>query len=66
MTNYGIVKSSTHPQEIEITPDKVFIASNIEEYIDNIEGKEVHGFKYDYTSYSKDEYLMYLIQNQKN
>lgn len=63
MINYGKVKSSVRPQEIEITSDKVFIASNIEEYQETIDDKEISGYKYDYICYSKDEYILLMAQN---
>lgn len=63
MTNYGKVKSSFRPQEIEITSNNVFIASNIEEYEDSFENETITGYQYDYISYSKDEYILLLAQN---
>lgn len=66
MINYGKVKSSIRPQEIEITTDKVFIASNIEEYEDNIDNKIINGYQYDYVCYSKDEYILLMAQNNAN
>ena len=63
MINYGIVKSSFRPQPIEITNNNVFIASNIEEYEELVEGKEINGYKYNYISYTKDEYILLLAQN---
>ena len=44
MVNYGKVKSSIRPQEIELTSDKVFVASNIEEYTENVDGREITGY----------------------
>ena len=58
MINYGKVKSSIRPQDIEITADKVFISSNIEEYQEEIEGKTISGYQYDYKEYKKDEYIL--------
>ena len=66
MTNYGKVKSSFRPQEIELTADKVFVASNIEEYQETIDNKEIIGYKYDYLCYSKDEYILLIAQNSAN
>lgn len=57
MINYGRVKSSNRPEELEITETSVFIASNIEEYEEELEGKTISGYEYDYTAYGKDEYL---------
>jgi len=57
MTDYGKVCGASRPQEIEITATSVFIASNIEEYTEEIDGETISGFKYDYVGYTKDEYL---------
>ena len=66
MINYGRVKSSVRPQEIEITSDKVFIASNIQEYQDTIDDKIIGGYQYDYISYTKDEYILLMAQNSSD
>lgn len=66
MINYGRVKSSLRPQEIEITSDKVFIASNIQEYQDTIDDKTINGYQYDYISYTKDEYILLMAQNNSD
>lgn len=58
MKNYGIVYGATEPQPIEITSTSVFTASNIEPYTQVIEDKTVSGYRYEYTEYSKDEYLL--------
>ena len=66
MKQYNDVYSDNQPQEIEITENQVFVASNIKEYDALIDEHEVHGFKYDYTVYSKDEYIEFLSkQSQK-
>lgn len=57
MINYGRVKSSKRPEEMEITGTSVFIASNIEEYQVTIDGQTINGYEYDYVGYDKDEYL---------
>lgn len=58
MKNYGMVYGSTEPQPIEITSTSVFIASNIEQYQEEIDGHQISGYKYNYVEYSKDEYLL--------
>ena len=58
MINYGIVHGSTAPQAIEFTKDKVFVASNIEAYEEEIEGRTISGYRYNYNSYSRDEYIL--------
>lgn len=66
MINYGQVKSSIRPQEIEITSNKVFVASNIQEYQETIDDKIITGYKYDYVCYSKDEYILLMAQNNND
>ena len=58
MINYQQVKSTVRPQEIEITENQVFIASNIEEYEEVIDDHTIQGYKYNYVSYTKDEYIL--------
>lgn len=62
MKNYGIQCGTVRPQEIQITPESVFIAENIEPYTSEIEGHEISGFKYNYIQYTKDEYILKLAQ----
>lgn len=57
MINYGQVKSSIRPQEIEITSEKVFIASNITSYEETVDEHTINGYIYNYVSYDKDEYI---------
>ena len=57
MVDYGRVKSSFRPEEIEITNCSVFVASNIEEYEEEIDGYVFSGYIYDYKKYGKDEYI---------
>jgi len=63
MINYGKVKSSIRPKEIELTSDKVFIASNIEEYEETIDNRVINGYQYNCICYSKDEYILLMVQN---
>ena len=62
MKNYGIVKAKKRPQEIEITSSAVFVASNIQQYTENIDGTIIEGYKYNLIEYSKDEYLLSLAE----
>lgn len=62
MLNYSKIHSQTRPKDIEITNNKVFIATNIEEY----SNEEISGFEYDYIVYDKDEYIMILAKNQED
>ena len=58
MRNLGIQYSATRPQEIEMTADSVYIATNIAPYEKEIEGRTVSGFQYNCVQYNKDEYLV--------
>ena len=66
MINYGQVKSAFRPQNIEMTSDKVFIASNIEEYQETVDDKTITGYIYNYICYDKDEYILLMAQNSAN
>lgn len=63
MRNYGIIYGSVEPSAVEITPNSVFVASNIEPYTEEIEGHTISGYKYNYTEYTKDEYLIQQSTN---
>ena len=65
MINYGRVRGAEVPQNIEITNTAVYIASNIEPYTEDIDDKTVTGYEYDYTQYSKDEYLLILSERNE-
>ena len=58
MVNHGIQYSSTRPQDVELTSDSVFIATDITPYSQEIEGHVIEGFQYNYVQYSKDEFLL--------
>lgn len=60
MINYGIVRGDSRPQEIEVTPAMVFVASNIEPFTAVIDGHETSGYQYNYIGYTKDEYIQVL------
>ena len=62
MLNYSKVHSITRPKDIEITNNKVLIATNIIPYSD----EDLEGFEYECTVYDKDEYIMTLAENQNN
>ena len=63
MINHGIQYSATRPKEIEMTEDSVFIATNITPYSKEIEDHVINGFQYEYTQYSKDEYILKLHED---
>ena len=63
MTNHGIQYSTARPDDIMVTADSVFLATNITPYSKEIEGRNVEGFQYNYVQYSKDEYIIKLHQD---
>ena len=58
MIDYGIQYSTSEPQRVEMTPDAVFVASEIAPYSKEIEGRLMKGFQYRYIQYTKDEFLL--------
>lgn len=54
------VRSKVRPQEIEITSDKVAIASNITPYREEFDDRIMEGYEYDCEIITKDEYLLRL------
>ena len=62
MINYGKVRSSEIPQETQITTDYVYVASNIESYELLNEDKVLTGYEYNYTAYTKDEYIQLILE----
>lgn len=58
MINFGKQYSTERPSKIEITSNSVFIATDITPYSDEIEGHQINGYQYNYTQYSKDEFLL--------
>lgn len=63
MKNYGLVYSFSRPTEVELTATKVYVATNIEECIIEKSGQELNGFKYNYYSYTKDEYIQKITED---
>lgn len=63
MINHGKIHSTNMPQEIEMTTNSVFVASNITSYSKTIEDRIQSGYEYDCIEYTKDEYL--TIQSNK-
>jgi hypothetical protein len=57
MVDYGITYSGEKPQEVEITENKVFIASDIEEVTKVVDDTEITEFQYNLVEYEKDEYI---------
>lgn len=61
MINHGTQYSNTQPQNIEITNDSVFVATDITPYSKEIEGHIINGYQYNYVQYTLAEYL--TLQN---
>ena len=53
------VRSETRPQDIQITPTSVLVASNITPYEEEVDGHVMSGYEYECTQYTKDEYLLH-------
>lgn len=64
MKIYENTYSTTMPPEIDITAEKVFVASNIEEVTEEIEEKTINRYHYTLTEYDKDEYLAKMFKQQ--
>ena len=59
MLNYGLTYSQTKPEEVEMTENKVFVASDITNFSQVGErGEEIQGYQYNLVEYTKDEYLL--------
>lgn len=63
MINYGIQYSTTRPQDVSFTNTHVFVASDIEEYSQEVEDHILNGFKFNLVEYTKDEYLLQQSTN---
>ena len=62
MKDYGRVKSNTRPSLVEMTPEMVFVASNITPYTEEVNDRTDTGFEYNYKAYTKDEYIQHLTE----
>lgn len=51
------VRSSVRPQAVEFIGNLVLVASNIQEYEEEVGDRTLAGYEYDCTEYTKDEYL---------
>lgn len=66
MKNFGKVKSTKRPPEIEITQNAVFIASNIVPYTETYDTYIIEGFEYNYAYYTKDQYIQNIATENAN
>lgn len=62
MIKYENIHSTNAPQLIEVTPNYVYVAENIHTYSETIEDQLINGYEYDYLTYTKDEYMLLLIE----
>lgn len=60
MKNYGIIYGEATPKTVDITPNEVLVASDIQEYEKTFDDVTVHGYQYNLVGYTKDEYLEIL------
>lgn len=65
MKDYGRVRGSERPQEIDVKPEKVFVSSNIEEVEVEYEGQTYTEYEYDFVEYDKDEYISDMSGTQE-
>lgn len=67
MINYGTTYSASRPKSIEMTANKVFVASNIQPYETTGENDDlIQGYFYDFKEYDKDEYIQMMTQSITN
>ena len=57
MIKYINLKSSTQPEPLTMTDTKVFVASNIHAYTEQLEEYQISGYAYDCEVYDKNEYI---------
>ena len=58
------VRSTTCPPEIRVTPEQVFVASNIVQYTETIDNIQEQGYEYTYTIYTKDQYILLFLSSK--
>lgn len=61
MKDYGLVRSTIKPQEVEIKQTKVFVTSNIRQFTFTIEDEEVTEYEFNLVEYDKDDYIKMMI-----
>lgn len=65
MIDYGRVRSAEKPEEVVITPEQVFVASDIVAFSEVIDEYTLNGFEFNYVSYTKDEYIQLMKEENK-
>lgn len=64
MKNYGLQRSAIEPKAVEITENKVFIATEIELVTVKMDEQEIQEYQFNLVEYDKDEYIK--IISEKN
>lgn len=62
MKVYNTTYAVNRPKEVEITSDRVFVASNIEQISRTVDGITEECYSFTLKEYTKDEYLIYLTE----
>lgn len=57
MKDYGLTKSTTEPQAVEIKETKVFVATNIKQVTVTTDDGDVQEYQFNLVEYDKDEYI---------
>ena len=65
MKKIAKVHSDTCPPEIKVMEGYVFVASNITQYTETIDDKQITGYQYSYAIYTKDQYITLIAQQTK-
>ncbi|WP_455057708.1 hypothetical protein [Jutongia sp.] len=66
MIDYGKTRSAVRPDDVEITETKVFVASNIKNFSETMDGQEIKGFEFNLVEYEKDEYIKKMHDDNDN
>ena len=56
------IRGNGIPNIVQILNNQVFVASNVHEYEEEIEGQVSAGYEYDCDVYSKDEYILLMAE----
>lgn len=65
MKDCGLTRSTIEPKPIEITENKVFIATDVHQIITETDEHKIQEYEFNLIEYSKDEYIK-LISNKNS
>ena len=65
MKDYGRIRSAQRPPEVDMTDTMVFVASNIQPYEQELDDTTIQGYEYDFSAYTKNEYILVLAQKSQ-